>query len=133
MEQLSEQQLLQKRTHLLSQLSAIGDFRPGYLYQRNRKCGKSNCRCARPGDPGHSSWELSRKFGGKSHNRNIPKKALQQTQQQLLEYQRFRELVDELVRTSDQLCELKVKAGRTAKKGALEKIKKGSRRKLPLS
>ena len=126
MKHLTEQQLLEKRRHLLSQLSDIGDFRPGNLYPRRRKCGKSNCRCAQPGQLGHESWELARKLDGRSHNLNIPKKALEETRQHVSEYRRFRELVDDLIKTSDALCSMRIK-GAKPKKGAAQKTGKTSR------
>ena len=35
-----------------AELSGVGDFRRGALSAVFRKCGKPNCRCARPGERG---------------------------------------------------------------------------------
>ena len=42
-----------QRERLKQQLSGLGDLRPGSLVERYRKCGKPNCHCAQPGEPGH--------------------------------------------------------------------------------
>jgi len=46
-------QLKSQRRKLLSEISNIGEFRPGNLSQVSRKCGKPNCRCAQPQATGH--------------------------------------------------------------------------------
>lgn len=118
--------LQQTRNALLGELAAIGDFRPGNLYQRHRKCGRSYCHCAEPQSPGHPVWQLSRKHQGRSVNHHIPTTAVEQTRTQLQEYQRFRELTDELVEVSDRICQFKAKVGKTAKKGAAQKAARRS-------
>lgn len=57
-------------------------------------------------------------------NHHIPTTAVEQTRTQLQEYQRFRELTDELVEVSDRICQFKAKAGRTAKKGGCTESRK---------
>ena len=52
---------------MYAELSGVGDFRRGTLSAVFRKCGKPNCRCARPGDPGHGpQYNLTRWEGGKT-------------------------------------------------------------------
>ncbi len=119
-------ELQRRRNGLLGQLAAIGDFRPGNLYELNRRCGRSYCHCAEPQSPGHPVWQLSRKHRGRSVSHHIPAAAVEQTQAQLEEYQRFRELTDELVEVSDRICQLKAKAAQAAKKGAAQKAARRS-------
>ena len=46
---------------LYAELGGVGDFRRGTLSAVFRKCGKPNCRCAQPGDPGHGpQYNLTR-------------------------------------------------------------------------
>ena len=45
--------LMEQRKAMLAALAGIGEFRPGTLQARYRKCGKATCHCAREGDPGH--------------------------------------------------------------------------------
>jgi hypothetical protein len=45
--------LERQRTKLHEQLQTLGDFRPGTISVNFRKCGKTNCACARKGHKGH--------------------------------------------------------------------------------
>src|SRR5438034_2455256 len=42
-----------RREELFRQIENLGDFRRGIISVNYRKCGKSNCACARKGHPGH--------------------------------------------------------------------------------
>jgi len=97
---------LRKRCDALkAQLAQIGDFRPGSLVERYRRCGKANCHCAKPGARGHGpSWSLTRAVKGKTVTRVIAASAVERTQRQLEEHRRFRELMRELVETNERLC-----------------------------
>ncbi len=86
-------------------LGTVGELRPGALVGRYRRCGKPTCHCAQPGDPGHGPcWSLTRVVGGKTVTKVIPAAAVEQTQQQIAEHRRFRELVRKFVELGEQLC-----------------------------
>ena len=112
------EQLERRRDRLRDELAAIGDFRPGILIEMTRKCGKPTCHCARPGDPGHRGWALSRNIGGKRVNRGVPTHALEQTRTQIAEHARFKDLSRRLVEASEELCRVRLKAGRDAGRAA---------------
>ena len=119
----NQQQLQQQREQLIAELAAIGDFRPGNLNEYFRKCGRSYCGCNAEDHPGHGpAYNLTRKRHGRTVSRSVPAKAVEQTREQMREYQRFRELIDELVEVSDELCHLKAKASPVAKKGAAQHL-----------
>src|SRR5207249_4894150 len=62
-----------RREELFRQIENLGDFRRGIISVNYRKCGKSNCACARKGHPGHGPqylWNVS--VGGKTQARNLP-------------------------------------------------------------
>ena len=64
---LSLSDLESKRSALLQQFSELGDLRPGSISAVARRCGKPNCHCAQPNDPGHDpQLRLVRKVNGKS-------------------------------------------------------------------
>ena len=42
-----------KRSDILQQFMELGDLRPGSISAVVRRCGKPNCHCAKPNDPGH--------------------------------------------------------------------------------
>lgn len=103
--------LEKRRAELLAELASVGDFRPGSLVGRYRRCGKPTCHCATDTAGGHGpSWSLTRQVAGKTVTRIIPAGAVEQTQQQLDEYRRFRHLTRELVEVSERLCEARLSA-----------------------
>ena len=120
----TRQQLETRRAGILHKLISIGPFRRGTLRQVYQKCGKPNCRCMQqPGHPGHGpAWVLYRNVKGRIVNRGIPKQALAQTRAQMQDYQHFQQLVGELIEINEALCHTQLKAGKTAKKGAMQKV-----------
>ena len=104
--------LLKQRAALCRALASIGDFRPGTLRPRYRKCGKPNCRCAREGDPGHGpKWVLTRPAGGKTRSWSIPDEAVAETQAQIAVCRRFRQLARDLIEVSERLCQQRLVEG----------------------
>lgn len=90
-------------------LGAVGELRPGALVSRYRACGKPPCHCAQPGDPGHGPcWSLTRVVGGKTVTKVLPAAAAAQTQAQIAEHRRFRQLARDLVEIGEQLCEARL-------------------------
>lgn len=100
-----------KREQLTAAIAQIGDMRPGSLVARFRKCGKASCHCAKKGAKGHGpSYSLTHPVAGKTITHVIPAgPAVEVTQRQLDEYHRFRELVQQLIRVSEQICELQLR------------------------
>src|SRR5580700_8651548 len=121
--------LVLKRDQLKSQLAQIGEMRPGSLVARFRKCGKPSCRCAKKGAPAHGpSYSLTHPVAGKTVTRIIPAgPALEQTRLQLQEYHRFRELVQQLVAISEQICDWPLRHPQPQ----TEPVKKNSARRPP--
>jgi len=120
-----------QRERLKLQLSGLGDLRPGSLVERFRKCGKPNCHCARPGEPGHGpSWSLTHDVKGKTATKIIPKAFVPHTREHIAEYQRLRHITSELVTVNEQICEARIESGETEdglKKNAARRTT-GSRR-----
>lgn len=121
--------LLLKRDQLKSQLAQIGEMRPGSLVARFRKCGKPSCHCAKRDAQGHGpSYSLTRPVSGKTVTRVIPAgPAVEQTRSQLEEYHRFRQLAQQLVAVSEQICEWQLRQA----KSQPEPVKKNSARRPP--
>ena len=106
-----------QRNDLLQQISEIGELRPGNLSSFHRKCYRPNCHCAKPGDPGHLGWQLTRKDEHqKTIRHNIPKHALETTRKQVEEYSRLKTLVGQFAEINDQLCQARLRAGQAEKK-----------------
>jgi hypothetical protein len=110
--------LQSQRSSILAQIAALGDFRPGKLYHRHKRCGSKNCHCNSPDSQGHGPyWRLSRKKRGQiSVSHSIPEDAVEMTRRHVERFDRFDHLVNELVEVSDQLCQARIKAGRGQKK-----------------
>jgi hypothetical protein len=119
--------LRERREDLKRELAAVGEMRPGALVGRYRKCGKPSCHCAQMEAGGHGpSWSLTRVVAGKTVTKIIPAAAVDDTQAQIAEHRRFRDLTRELVDVSEQICDANLAAApqaQAAKKG-------GSKRRL---
>ncbi len=115
------EKLRERREVLKRELTEVGEMRPGALVERYRKCGKSYCHCAQPESDGHGpSWSLTRMVAGKTVTKIIPAAAVDDTQAQLIEHRRFRDLTRELVEVSEQICDANLAAApqtQTVKKG----------------
>lgn len=101
--------LLDGRCHLLQELSQIGDFQPGSITNVARRCGKPNCHCARPDDPGHGPHrQLTQKIGGKTVTRSLPSPAaVRKAEKEIAEFRRFRKLSQELVEINQKICRMR--------------------------
>jgi len=120
-----------QRDQLKSQLSQIGEMRPGSLVARFRKCGKPSCHCAKKGSQGHGpSYSLTRPVAGKTVTRIIPAgPAVEQTRQQLEEYHRFRQMVQQLLNVSEQICDWQLRHAAPETKGVKKnRTRKSARR-----
>lgn len=118
--------LREHKDALIEQLAAIGEFRPGSLLARYRKCGKPTCHCAQEGDPGHGpSWSLTRHAAGKTVTKIIPPSHVDQTNQQIDRYHQFQQVMHEYVETNVKLCDALLEdehSGRKAEKGGSSQI-----------
>jgi hypothetical protein len=105
--------LERRRAELFGLISQVGDFRRGALNAVWRRCGKPNCRCARPGERGHGpQWNLTRRIGGKTVNVHLkPGPELEKTRAEVAEHQRFAALVEEVSAVSEAICAARPVAG----------------------
>ena len=96
-----------ERARLYAELSGIGDFRRGALSAVFRKCGKPNCRCARPGERGHGpQWNWTRWQGGRTvtaHPRPGPE--LEKAEREAGEWERFRSLTGQIEAVNEAICD----------------------------
>jgi len=111
--------LLQQRDQLKSHIAAIGEMRPGSLVERFRKCGKLSCRCAKKGARGHGpSYSLTHAVKGKTVTNVIPAgAAVERTREQIDEYHRFRQLAQQWIAVSEQICDLQLRQEQQPEQG----------------
>jgi hypothetical protein len=125
----SLQDLELRRKNLFRQMENLGDFRRGTISVNYRKCGKSNCACARKDHPGHGPqylWNVS--VAGKTQARNVPLgPELEKTEKEVERYRAFVRLSEELVEVNDQICQLRP-ARIIDDESELEQLKKKQRR-----
>ena len=102
-------ELLDSRSHLLQELSELGDFQPGSISSVRRRCGKSSCHCAQANDPGHGPHQqLTQKIAGKTvtHTLSSPS-ALRKAEKEIAEFRRFQTLAQQLIEVNQKICWLR--------------------------
>ena len=85
------------------------DMRPGSIVGAVWRCGKPNCHCARPDDPGHGpNVRLTYKCRGKTVTEALPTPAaVRKAEQEIAEFRNFQQLTRDLVDVSEQVCRLR--------------------------
>jgi len=98
--------LEQQRSAILTQILELGDFRSGSITAINGRCGKPNCHCHRPNQPGHGpNFRLTRKINGKSVSESFPSAAeLRKAQREVEAFHRFRQLSQVLLEVNERIC-----------------------------
>jgi hypothetical protein len=98
--------LEQQRAALLTQILELGDFRSGSITAISGPCGKPNCHCHQPGQPGHGpNYRLTRKVDRKTVSETFSSPAeLRKAQREVAAFHRFRELSRELLEVNEKLC-----------------------------
>jgi hypothetical protein len=98
--------LEQKRSGILTQIQRLGDFRSGSITSIQGRCGKPNCRCHQPNQPGHGpNFRLTRKVNGKTVSESFSSAAeLRKAQREVEAFHRFRQLSQELLEVNEKIC-----------------------------
>ena len=66
-------ELEKRRSEVLAEISALGDFRRGSISATGGRCGTPNCHCHKPDDPGHGpNLRLTYKVEGKTVTESFP-------------------------------------------------------------
>lgn len=103
---LSLVDLEQQRSAIFQEILRLPDFRSGSITTTRGTCGKPNCRCHQPNQPGHGpNVRLTRKVGGKTITETFATLAeLHKAQREVEAYHRFRELAAQLLEVNEQIC-----------------------------
>ena len=98
--------LEQQRSSILTQILELGDLRSGSITAINGRCGKPNCHCHQPGQPGHGpNFRLTRKIDGKTVSESFSSAAeLRKAQREVEAFHRFRQLSQELLEVNEMIC-----------------------------
>ena len=102
-------ELEQQRSLLATQLSRLGDLRPGSVTGVVRRCGKPTCHCAQPDDPGHGpNLRLTYKVDGKTVTESLPNAAaVRKAEREIAEFRNLQGLHKEFVEVNAQICQLR--------------------------
>lgn len=98
--------LEQQRSEILIRILHLGDFRSGSITAIQGRCGKPNCRCHRPGQPGHGpNFRLTRKVNGKTISESFVSAAeLRKARREVEAFHQFRQLSQELLEVNEKIC-----------------------------
>jgi predicted oxidoreductase len=101
--------LEQQRSSILTQILELGDLRSGSITAINGRCGKPNCHCHQPNQPGHGpNFRLTRKINGKSVSESFASAAeLRKAQREVEAFHRFRQLSQELLEVNEKICRVR--------------------------
>ena len=98
--------LEQQRSEILTRIVQLGDFRSGSITAIRGRCGRPNCHCHKPGQPGHGpNFRLTRKVKGKTFSESFSSAAeLRKAQREIEAFHRFRQLSQELLDVNERIC-----------------------------
>jgi hypothetical protein len=101
--------LEQQRTAIVEQIGQLDDFRGGSITPTQGRCGKLNCRCHQPNQPGHGpNLRLTFKVEGKTVTESLPHPtAVNKAKREIAEFRKFQQLSRELVDVNAQICHLR--------------------------
>jgi uncharacterized protein DUF6788 len=102
-------QLEKRRSEVVAQISALGDFRPGSISATSGRCGNPNCHCHKPDDPGHGpNLRLTYKFQGKTVTESFPNPAAQRkAEREIAGFRKYQELSRTLIETNEKICRVR--------------------------
>jgi len=102
-------ELEERRSEVLAQISALGDFRPGSISATGGRCGNPNCHCHKPDDPGHGpNLRLTYKLQGKTVTESFPSPAAQRkVEREIAGFRRYQELSRTLIETNENICRVR--------------------------
>ena len=121
---VSQESLEKRIQNIKHQISELGDLRPGALSQQYNICGSPNCRCkATPPIKHGPYYQISFTRHGKSSSQFVREEDLDEVQQQLENYRRLRQLVDEWITLSAQLSSLRLREKRRTARDEIKRPK----------
>lgn len=106
---MTEKQCLARIARIKKSLGALGDLRPGSISAQYNVCGNATCKCKDPVNPQKHGpyYQLSYTHKGRHTTEHVADEELADTERQLQNYRRFRELVEEWIDLSVTLAKLR--------------------------
>jgi hypothetical protein len=105
----SLESLEQRRASIANQIAALGDLRAGSVTPTSGRCGKANCHCHQPKDPGHGpNFRLTYKIDGKTVTESLPDHAAaRKVEREIAEFRKLQSLHKEFVEVNSQICQIR--------------------------
>lgn len=102
-------QLQQQRADIVRQMGQLGDLRPGSISLTSGRCGKPNCRCHQPGQPGHGPHSrLTFKRAQMTVSEALPTpSAVRKAEREVAEFRKFQQLSQQFVELNARICRLR--------------------------
>ena len=99
----------QRRQTIAQQIDRLGDFRQGSITSTSGRCGKPECRCHQPGEPGHGpNLRLTYKVEGKSVSESLSSTAaMYKAEREVAEFRKYQQLSREFVEANAEICRLR--------------------------
>ena len=101
--------LEQQRAKIFEQIGQLDDLRGGSITPTTGRCGKPNCRCHQPNQPGHGpNLRLTFKIEGKTVTESLSNPAaVNKAEREIAEFRKFQELSRAFVDVNAQICQLR--------------------------
>jgi len=98
-----------QRDDITSQIAALGDLRGGSITATTGRCGKPNCHCHQPKDPGHGpNLRLTYKVKGKTVTASLPDQAaIRKAEREIAEFRKLQSLHREFVEVNARICRMR--------------------------
>jgi hypothetical protein len=105
----SLESLEQQRANIVEQIVQLDDLRCGSITATTGRCGKPNCRCHQPNQPGHGpNLRVTFKVEGKTVTESLPNSAaVHKAEREIAEFRKFQQLSREFVDVNAQICQLR--------------------------
>jgi hypothetical protein len=105
----SLESLEQQRANIANQIAALGDLRCGSITSTTGRCGKPNCHCHQPKDPGHGpNPRLTYKVDGKTVTESLPDQAaIRKAEKEISAFRKLQSLHKEFVDVNAQICRMR--------------------------
>lgn len=105
----SLESLERQRTSITNQIAALGDLRCGSITSTTGRCGKLNCHCHQPKDPGHGpNLRLTCKVNRKTVTESLPDQpSVRKAEREIAEFRRLQGLHKELIEINAQICRMR--------------------------
>ena len=101
--------LEKRRSEVLAEISALGDFRRGSISATGGWCGTPGCHCHLPDDPGHGPhFRLTYKVDGKTVTESFRNPAVQRkAEREISAFRTFQNLNRTLIDTNESICRIR--------------------------